>query len=477
MALSLPLRPLFGLATTLLLSACSAIHPPVPTAPETPAGWYAPPLPHQGQAQNLALWWSRFDDPVLSDWIARAQRLSPSVAAARAQVFAARAGLADAREAGRPQATAVASANRGFTDPTQPTGTTLSAGVQVSWAIALWGEGDARVSAAQARQDSAGAGWHEARVLVAAETAQLYLAQRLCREQLRVAEADRDSRQITTEGTRLTESAGLTAPAVAALARASAAESQGRVRQQAETCDRQVKALAALTGLDEPALRAQLAPAWRAPVTTQPWLTVPAVPAELLRQRPDVYRAQRELVAASDNVGIARAALRPSLSFSGSLMANRFRGGGNTVDLTTWSIGPLTLSLPLLGRERLAHHADAAFAQYEASGLAYAATLRRAVSEVEQSLVSLAALRERAASADTAVEGYRRSLAGTEARWRVGLAGLNELEEARRLLLAAESGALALRQEHLQAWINLYVALGGGFEPAQATPDALKDAS
>lgn len=147
------------------------------------------------------------------------------------------------------------------------------------------------------------------------------------------------------------------------------------------------------------------------------------------------------------------------------------------MDGTTWSIGPLSLSLPLLGRDRLNANADAAIAQYEAAGSAYAATLRQAVAEVEQSLVSLAALRERTAAAEVAVAGYRRSLAGTESRWRVGLASLSELEEARRVLLAAESGAVALRQERLLAWINLYVALGGGFEPAQATPDALKDAS
>ncbi len=476
MALSRPSRPLL-LATALLLSACSITRPPVDRSPEPPAAWFAPTLPHQGQAQVLSRWWARFDDPLLDEWIDRAQRLSPSVAAARAQVFSARTGLLDAREQGRPQVAAVASANRGFTDPTVPTGTTLSAGLQASWAIALWGEDTARTSAAQARQDAAGAGWHEARVLVAAEVAQLYWGQRVCREQLRVAQADRDSRRVTADSTAVTERAGLTAPAVAALARASAADSAGRYQQQAEQCERQIKALAALTGVDEPALRAGLDRPHVWPTSLDGLLNVPAVPAEVLRQRPDVYRAQRELVAAADGVGIARAALRPSLSFSGQVLLNRFRGGGVAVDGTTWSIGPLSLSLPLLGRDRLNANADAAIAQYEAAGSAYAATLRQAVAEVEQSLVSLAALRERTAAAEVAVAGYRRSLAGTESRWRVGLASLSELEEARRVLLAAESGAVALRQERLLAWINLYVALGGGFEPAQATPDALKDAS
>ena len=83
--------------------------------------------------------------------------------------------------------------------------------------------------------------------------------------------------------------------------------------------------------------------------------------------------------------------------------------------------------------------------------------------------------RERAAATETAAVGYRQALAGTEARHRVGLAPLTELEDARRVLLAADNAAVALRLERLNAWINLYVAMGGGFDPAQATTDALKD--
>ena len=98
--------------------------------------------------------------------------------------------------------------------------------------------------------------------------------------------------------------------------------------------------------------------------------------------------------------------------------------------------------------------------------------VRQAVSEVEQSLVSLAAVRDRASSAALAVEGYRRSLDGTTSRYQTGLASLNELEDARRWLLAADNAALLLRQEQLAAWVRLYVALGGGFEPSSASDKA-----
>lgn len=461
------------LAVTGLLGGCANVRPPSTEALAAPASWYAPSLPHQGATQDLAHWWSRFSDRLLVDLIAQAQRLSPDVASARAQVFAARAALAGAEQQGRPQLDGVISAGRGVTDPTVPVATTLSAGVQASWALALWGEDAARVVAAQAREDAAGAGWHQARVLVAAEVAQRYFGWRLCGEQLAVARADSASRQRTADTLGITEKAGLSAPAVAALARASAAESAGRLVQAGESCERQLKALVALTGRNEAQLRQDLAatPAWRVPLDGL--LQVPAVPADVLRQRPDVYQAQRQWVAAAQDVGLAEAALRPSLRLSGSLMLNRVRAAGVSATVDTWSLGPLTLNLPLLGRERLHAASDAARAQYESAGSTYAATVRRAVAEVEQALLGLDALRGQTRAAEAALAGYRQSLAGTEARHGAGLAPLTELEDARRVLLAAETTAVSLRQAWLAAWVQLYVALGGGFEPGLGASDAL----
>ena len=296
-----------------------------------------------------------------------------------------------------------------------------------------------------------------------------------------MAARDRDSRAVTADNNVISERAGLTAPAVAALARASGAEGAARYRQQEEACERQVKSLAALTAVAEPEVRQRLASApdpqvlWRSPRMEQ-LLSVNAVPAEVIRQRPDVYRAQRELVAASDDVGVARAALLPSLSLSGSVLRNRFSGGGTEGSFNTWSIGPISLSFPLVGRSVLRAQTDSAVARYEAAKVAYAGSVRQAVAEVEQALVSLSSLRERVASTDTAVAGYGQSFQATEARYRVGLASLNELEEARRLKLNADSSAVALQQERINAWIQLYVALGGGFDPVN-NPDAFKDPS
>jgi len=461
-------RSYFAVLAASLLGACATTAPPRPEPAALPAVWYAPPLPHAGSSTDMAQWWGRLNDPVLTDWQARAQAQSPSLSEARVRVFQARAQLRGEQNASGPQVAAVASASRGF-QLGQPLASTLGAGAQASWALDLWGGAQAGVNAAQARQDVAGAGWHEARVLVASELASLYYGQRLCRVQLQVTQDDRNSRAVTARATAQSEGAGLTAPAVAALARASAAEAASRYQQQLQVCEQQIKSLVALTGLAEPELRAQLAqaPALPAGQALDTLLGVAAVPAEVLRQRPDVFRAQRSLVAAAQSVGVAQAALLPSLNLSGNLLVGRGWSGGLDATFNTWSVGPFTLSLPLTGRGALQAGVDSAQAGYDSAGVAYAATLRNAIAEVERVMVALAALREQQSSNAIALAGYSQSFTGTEARYRVGFASLSELEEARRLKLNADSSAVALQQNRIQAWIDLYEALGGGFDPAQ----------
>jgi NodT family efflux transporter outer membrane factor (OMF) lipoprotein len=470
-------RMLAAVAGALLVSAC-AVPGPRTDMPETlPVQWYAPPLPHQGQAGALTDWWAQLGDPALAALVALAQERSASVAGAQAQVAGARAALAGAESAGGPQLAAVASASRGLSQGA-PLATGVGAGVQASWALDVWGQNAATVRQADAQVAAANAGWHAARVLVAAETARLYHGLRACRAQLQITRGDRESRRATADSAALSERAGLTAPAVAALARASHADAEGRLAQQTGQCEQQFKAMVALTGEPEPALRERLGNAAVVPDgrSMAERLVVAAVPAEVIRQRPDVARAQQELVAAAEGVGAARAALWPSLSLSGSWLRNRLSGAAGDSSFNTWSVGPLTLSLPLIGRSGLNAAATAAQARYEASGLAYAATLRQAVAEVEQTLVALAALEQQQTASRTAVAGYTRSFEATQARYRVGLANLNELEEARRLKLNADSGAVALQLEQLNTWIGLYLALGGGFDP-QVSPEPARKPS
>ncbi len=448
----------------LWLAGCAVTRPPAATPTELPPQWHAA-RPINGAVSDLAAWWQQLNDPLLVELIEAAQSASPTVASAKSRIAQARATRIAAGAALLPALDATASAVRG-NQPPMPLATTVQGGLQTAWEIDLFGGNHAAADAAQARLAGAQAGWHEARVSVAAETANNYLGLRSCERQLAVARSDARSRAETARLTALSAEAGFTAPASAALARASAAEGSARTTQQQAQCDMEVKSLVALSALSETALRQKLALPWIEPAQTVD-LRVAAVPAAALAQRPDVYRAELEVAAASADVGSARAQRFPRLTLSGSIAAGVVRTGGVNTDAQTWSIGPLAITLPIFDGGRRAANVDATQARYEEAAALYAARVRQAVREVEDALVNLESARLRGEDARVAAEGYRASFTATEARWRSGIASLVELEDARRTLLAAETALVGLQRERAVAWVALYRALGGGW----ARPD------
>ncbi|MEO8544472.1 MAG: efflux transporter outer membrane subunit [Burkholderiaceae bacterium] len=434
----------------------------------TPAQWQAP-LPHNGNLSDLARWWHDLGDPLLVDLIDAAQQASPTLASARARVSQARATLRQAQARLGPTLDASASASRGVTQPVTPVASTLQAGVQASWEIDLFGANRLNSDAAQARLDGAQALWHDARVLVAAEVANRYFSQRACTQQASIARADALSRRETARLSELSLKAGFTASATAALARASAADAQGRATRQATTCAIDIKALVALTGLDEVALNNRLSSAPQ-DLAASAHLTVASVPAQTLSQRPDLFGAQRALLAARLDTGVAQAQRYPQLRLSGSIGALHYRASGVDDGMATWLLGPLALSVPLFDGGQRDAAVQAARGRYEEALALYQDKVRQAVRETEEALVTLQSTAARVADAQIAEAGYRDWLQGTESRYQAGLASLVELEDARRTRLASADALVALRLERIQAWIALYRAAGGGWSP-QADAD------
>jgi len=452
-----------SLAAAGLLAACAGT--PTPQAPGTadgvPSQWQAP-LPHQGQATDLARWWQQFDDPTLAQLVDAAEKVSPTLASARARVETARATRTAAGAALAPTLNGTASVVRGRQDFITPTGTTASAGLQAAWELDLFGANRAGRDAAQARLEGAQAGWHDARVSVAAETALSYVGLRACEALAEQTQTDAASRAQTARLTQLTAKAGFQAPATEALARASAAQASAQLTAQRAQCDVNVKALVALTGIDEPALRSQLA-ARKAQLPQPAEISVAAVPGEVLNQRPDLAAAARDLIAASADVSQARAQRLPRISLSGSITAGRFDGGGIATNGSLWAIGPLSVSLPIFDGGTRAANVQAARARYDEASSIYRGKLRNAVREVEEALVQLQSTATRNEDARVAAEGFRASYTATESRFRGGLASLFELEDSRRSAVQAESQLIDLRRERVAAWIALYRALGGGW--------------
>lgn len=295
--------------------------------------------------------------------------------------------------------------------------------------------------AAQARLESAQAQWHDARVSVAAEAANLYFSQRACERQAAIAQQDAGSRTETSRLTNLSAQAGFTAPANASLARASAAEANSRATQQRALCMRDIKALVALTAWPETELRQKLAAA-PDDLGRAATLSIGAVPAQALDQRPDLFSAQRDIAAAS-----ADAQRYPRLGLNGLIGIQHYRASAARDDGLTWSIGPLALSLPLFDAGRRVATVEAAQARYDEAAFVYRARVRQAVREVEDALVNLESTAARSDDARLAEQGYRAYLEATEARYRSGLAGQMELEEFRRNALIAATALVSLQRD------------------------------
>ena len=214
---------------------------------------------------ELHRWWAQFDDPLLARLIDAAETASPTIASAAARIADARARRAAAGAALLPSLDASASVGRGRQDVSLPVGTSESIGLQASWELDVFGRNRAARDAAGARLAGAQASWHDARVVVAAETANQYVALRACEALLAQARLDADSRAETARLTELSMQSGFESRANAALTRASAAQGLVGAKQQGEQCEQDVKALVALTGIAEPELRAQLGSAGGAP--------------------------------------------------------------------------------------------------------------------------------------------------------------------------------------------------------------------
>jgi outer membrane protein, multidrug efflux system len=476
----LPLPLSLSLSMSLLAGGCAGVPDVSPALmpSSSMAGSWQAPAPgvnsgsggKSGQPSELNAWWARFNDPLLAPLIAAAQHASPSLAIAGARIERARASRVAAGAALGPRVDAVGGVSQGRAAPKTPTSASLSGGVQAGWELDLWGGAAAGRDAAQARLAGAQAAWHDAHIAIAAEIATSYTALRACEALLVQARLDADSRAETSRLTELSARAGFVAPADAALARAGAAQARSQAINQRAACDTLVKSLVELSDIAEADLRQQLAGANGASTAKLPQpegIVPPALPAALLAQRPDLAEAARNVEAAAADRVQTQSRERPQVSLSGSIGGLSLRSNGTTTTGATWSFGPLSVNFPIFDGGARAAATVAARAGYDEAVAIYQGQVRRAVREVETSLVSLQATAEREADAKLAALDFEASLRATQQRQKGGLASLFELETARRNAVAAQSALIELQRERATAWITLYRALGGGWDSSK----------
>ncbi|MBF0184117.1 MAG: efflux transporter outer membrane subunit [Magnetococcales bacterium] len=466
----------FLLGLPLLLGGCPLSLPRwqaelwAPTA----AHWQAR-LPHDGSPANLADWWKQFDDSTLSLLLDTAHASHPNLQRALAAIHEARAALLGRQSDRLPRLdgsiTSQRIGDRSDTRPGQvnsayPEALNTNSGLDAKWELDLFGGLRQAEEAAAARLNSRQQAWHDARISLSAEVAGKYVNYRACRQLWQLTRQEADSRQESVRSITIAVTAGLQAAVELHQAQARLHDALAAATAQQTQCELTVKSLVTLSGLQEPTLRALLDQE-TATLPQPAAFAVQTVPIDLLNQRPDLAALEQEVLATIADLGQADANRLPRLTLSGTIAINALQTAQTVVATQPWTLGPM-LALPLLdGGGREARVAEAQ-ARYEQAVARYQGAVRSAVEEVESALVNLESARLRLTDAEAIRQHQQSLLHSDETLFQQGGMSQLALEEVRRGLLAAQKGETLLQRERIQAWITLYKALGGGWQPQTA---------
>lgn len=428
--------------------------------------------------EELTRWWEKFGDPDLTRLVDLAARQNLDLAASVARLRQAREALVQDRAQLLPTLSGSAGYNRsenlrgGGTSVTLPDGTistvggggrsNFSLGLDANYQVGLFGEVRRTVEATRA--EYAGAGYDQASVLLAtqAEVARNYILLRLVQAQLANA---RDSLALQDDNLEIAGfrvQAGLVSSLDQEQARSSRAQTAAQIPSLESSYQQAVARLGVLTGQAPGALKAELEAT--KPIPASATLINAGVPADVLRQRPDVLRAERTLAAATARIGVAKASLYPALAISGSLDSN----AGNLGSLGSAITGGLFAGLTqaIFNGGRLRSQVRSAEAAADGAFVSYKQTVLLALEEVENAIVALNTARAREREFAVALDAANATALLGRLQYRNGLTDFITLNTAEASLLSARNGLVQARGDQATALIQLYNALGGGWDAA-----------
>lgn len=461
-------RHLLGCVAALALVACAVPSEKVaPAAPDLPTAWTA-----QGIAmQPDAAWWRSFGDAELNGLVEEALKRNNDIARALARVAQARAQLGIAEANRSPQLGIQAEAARvrlsraaGAVPAGAPaTANQFGVGLQASYEVDLWSRYAKAADAARADLAAVQADRAAVQITVAAEVARLYFTLAALDARIdiqrRALERQREALKLQTRRAEAGVISGYELRQLQAEIAALEAELPPltQQREQLQT------ALALLTGRGA---REVMEVAIKPGVSTVPAdIVVPAgLPSELLLRRPDLVRAQYQLAAANARVDVARTAAYPSIALTASLgsasskLSDLFSGPS-----FVWSVGAAVAQTLFDGGRREAQ-TEAARATRQLALVDWQASLAQAFGDVRDALQAQAGNRASAQAQRERIVALERVLSLARARLRNGVSSQLEVLDAERSLLTAQSALVMAEQGQRTALVDLYKALGGGWQ-------------
>jgi NodT family efflux transporter outer membrane factor (OMF) lipoprotein len=461
----------------MLVSACTV--GPNYQRPEVavPKAYAAGPQGGPSDAE-LAAWWSAFGDAELDALVQRALAQNLDLASAAARIREARAQEIVAGAVGLPQVDAQGSVTHQRISenaiPIPPGSsqqggafglpgsefTTWRAGFDASWEIDLFGKTRRSVEVAKARTEAAVWNRRDLQVTAAAEVANAYLTLRTLQARIANAQADLESEKRSEKLVAARVRGGLvTGQDLAQQSSATSVAAAVIPALQAEA-EAQVHAIAVLTGQAPEALDAELAQPRALP---SPPAVPPGVPSELLRRRPDVRAAERQLAASTADIGVAVADLYPRISLTAApalvstALSSLLEWGSRSFSVGT------AVDWPLFNGARARGTIAIANARQSETLVAYRKTVLTALQDVEDALSRIAGDHGKLADLRKAVAGAVRAedIAGT--RYRGGLVTYSDVLVARGRRLSLEEQMIDAQGALARDTASLFKALGGGW--------------
>jgi multidrug efflux system outer membrane protein len=410
-------------------------------------------------------WWKLFADPVLDALVADALKDNVDLALAAARVDEAAAVLGVARAAQWPQVYLTADVTRAHLGSVANApngrfeGTTHRVAAGTSFEVDLFGRLRNASAAARSQLLAAQQAKDTVQLALAANVAQTYFALRAFDSQLALVESQLQTRADSAALVGRRAAGGVASGLDVEQSRAALATTAAQRPELLRQRTLLEQQLGQLTG--RPGRKVERAAAGTA--LPQPAAVPPGLPSDLLQRRPDVQQAENTLRSAQAQVAIAKAALWPTITLTGSFgaqsadLADLLKGGARV-----WSIGPALL-LPIFDGGRNVARTDQAKAQAEQAALAYRKAAQTAYGEVADALVAGEQARAQEAELERLREAAEAALRIANRRYDAGYSPYLEVLDAQR---NAQDAALALvraRQARLDASVGVIRALGGGW--------------
>ena len=443
---------------------------------DTPKQWSAPSSETTGKL--LATWWKQFNDPILNELINDAVQSNLDLKQATERIKAAREQRIMAVASALPSIGTKNNINRRLnsaatTSSTQQAGgfgfgnqtiDILQLGLDAQWEIDFFGGAQRAIEAADATINSEIEQRRDVLVSLLGEIARLYIELRGNQQLIAITEANIKDQQDTLHLLQVRYQAGLADQSEIAQAEAELASIQAQIPNYQALIQQAVHGLSVLLAKQPNDLTAKLTPVKNIPTVKQKVL--PDLPSELLKRRPDIRYAERQLAVANAQIGIATTELYPKFNLSAFLGLQNTKITDMTLLGRSWSAGT-TLAMPIFNWGKINANIRTKEAGYQQQLLNYQKTVLTAFKEVEDALVAYDKEQQKQHSLEQAVTANQQAVKLATERYEKGLNNFLSVLTSQQMLHQAQTNLINSQAKQSANIVMLYKVLGGGWQGVQ----------